>query len=107
MELKNRRVHFAGCTPNPDETWMKQIARNLTDCEDGFLNGTRYLLMDRDGKFCPAFRERIDIVGDHINQQIVTLGPSARRSDGRECRCHVAGDDSFDGGVEVLPRPNC
>ena len=31
MELKTRRVHFAGCTPNPDEAWMKQVARNLTD----------------------------------------------------------------------------
>ena len=57
MEVKTRRVDFAGCTTNPDETWMKQIARNLTDCEDGFLNDTDYLLMDRDGKFCPAFRE--------------------------------------------------
>ncbi len=57
MELKTRRVHFAGCTPNPDERWMKQIARNLTDTEDGFLNGKRYLLMDRDAKFCEAFRE--------------------------------------------------
>lgn len=56
MELATRRVYFAGCTTNPDETWMKQIARNLTDVEDGFLNGKRYLLMDRDGKFCPAFR---------------------------------------------------
>jgi len=36
---------------------MKQIAKDLTDCEDGFLNGTRYLLMDRNGKFSPAFRE--------------------------------------------------
>ena len=36
---------------------MKQIARNLTDAEDGFLQGTRYLLMDRDDKFCPAFRD--------------------------------------------------
>jgi putative transposase len=35
---------------------MRQIARNLTDC-DGFLQGKRYVLMDRDGKFCPAFRE--------------------------------------------------
>lgn len=34
---------------------MKQIARNLTDVFDGFLNGKRYLLIDRDGKFCPAF----------------------------------------------------
>ena len=23
MEIKTRRVHFAGCTPNPDEAWMK------------------------------------------------------------------------------------
>ena len=57
MEVATRRVHFAGCTPNPSEAWMKQIARNLTDAEDGFLNGKRYLIMDRDGKFCPAFRD--------------------------------------------------
>jgi putative transposase len=36
---------------------MKRIARNLTEAFDGFLNGGRYVLMDRDGKFCPAFRE--------------------------------------------------
>jgi len=57
MELKSRCVHFAGCTPNPNEVWMKQIAKNLTDIEDGFLKGKRYVLMDRDGAFCPAFRE--------------------------------------------------
>jgi transposase InsO family protein len=56
MELKTRRVHFVGCTPCPNEPWMRQIARNLTDC-DGFLRGKRYVLMDRDGKFCPTFRE--------------------------------------------------
>ena len=56
MELKTRRVHFAGCTTSPNELWMKQIARNLTDCEDGFLNGQRYLIMDRDSKFCASFR---------------------------------------------------
>ena len=57
MEVGTRRVHFAGCSTNPDELWMKQIARNLTDVFDGFLNRKRYVLMDRDGKFCPAFRE--------------------------------------------------
>jgi len=56
MELATRRVHFAGCTPNPDKLWMKQVAWNLTDAEGGFLIGKRYVLMDRDGKFCPAFR---------------------------------------------------
>jgi transposase InsO family protein len=57
MEVATRRVHFAGCTPNPDGLWMKQIARNLTDPFDGFINGIRYLLMDRDAKFSEAFRE--------------------------------------------------
>jgi len=57
MEVGTRLVHFAGCSTNPDELWMKQIARNLTDVFDGFLHGKRYVLMDRDGKFCPAFQE--------------------------------------------------
>ena len=34
MHLATRRVHFAGCTTNPDELWMKQIGRNLTGAED-------------------------------------------------------------------------
>jgi transposase InsO family protein len=57
MELKTRRVHFAGCTTSPHEAWMKQMARELTNCEDGFLNGKRYLIMDRDTKFCESFRQ--------------------------------------------------
>jgi len=57
MELKTRKVHFVGCTPNPTEDWMKHAARNLTDCEDGFLNGSTYLLMDRDSKFSRPFRD--------------------------------------------------
>ncbi len=60
MELKTRRVHFAGCTPNPKESWIKQVARNLTDPEDGFLKEKRYLVMDRDTKFCEAFREILE-----------------------------------------------
>ena len=56
MEVATRRVLFAGCTVNPNEDWMKQIARNLTNTFDGFLLGNRYLLMDRDSKLCEAFR---------------------------------------------------
>ena len=32
---------------------MKQIARNLTDVADGFLNAKRLLILDRDTKFSP------------------------------------------------------
>ena len=51
MELKTRRVHFAGCTTSPHESWMKQTARELTNCEDGFLQGKQHLITDRDTKF--------------------------------------------------------
>lgn len=63
MELKSRRVHFAGCTVNPNETWMQQVARELTNCEDGFLNGKQKLIMDRDTKFCESFRAFVEREG--------------------------------------------
>mgnify|MGYP001817916440 CR=1 FL=1 len=57
MELATRRVHFAGCTANPHDIWMKQMARNLTDPLDGFLLEKRYLILDRDTKFSEGFRK--------------------------------------------------
>ena len=51
IDLKTRRVHIAGSTPNPDEAFMAQIARNLTDAIDGFLLPHRFLICDRDTKF--------------------------------------------------------
>ena len=56
MKLKTRRVEIAGVTAQPCETWMKQIARNLTDPIDGFLLNTRYLILDRDSLYTAAFR---------------------------------------------------
>ena len=56
MELKTRRVKFAGCTTNPNEAWMKTIARELTNYEDGFLKDKKYLIMDRDATFSKSFR---------------------------------------------------
>ena len=40
MELKTRRVHFAGCVTTSDGgKSMQRMALNMTDCEDGFLTG--------------------------------------------------------------------
>lgn len=60
LELATRRVRFAGLTASPDGPWMTQIARNLTDCQDGFLNGKEYLLLDRDAKFTAAFMHLLE-----------------------------------------------
>ena len=59
LHLESRRVCVAGLTPYPDQQWMEQQARNVTMKDWGFLAQSRYLLHDRDGKFCPAFREVI------------------------------------------------
>src|SRR5262250_2138746 len=59
IHLETRRVSLVGFTPYPDQEWMEQQARNLTMEEWGSLRGCRYLLHDRDTKFCESFRELI------------------------------------------------
>ena len=61
IHLGSRRVCLAGMTPHPDEEWMQQMARNVTLEQWGFLGNCRYLLHDRDGKFCPSFDEIIEL----------------------------------------------
>jgi hypothetical protein len=56
IHLESRRVAIAGITVHPNETWMKQMARNATMDEHGALLGCRYLLHDRDTKFTRSFR---------------------------------------------------
>jgi transposase InsO family protein len=56
MKLKTRAVEIAGITSQPDEAWMTQVARNLTDARDGFLRGVQYLILDRDPLYTAAFR---------------------------------------------------
>ena len=63
MHLTTRRVHIAGITPHPNEPWMIQVARNVTMADVGFLSSSRYLIHDRDAKFCESFRDTIEGVG--------------------------------------------
>jgi transposase InsO family protein len=63
IHLESRNVYVAGMTPHPDETWMVQIAHNATMDVWGFLSRGRYLIHDRDGKFCSAFQQMIDGAG--------------------------------------------
>jgi len=65
MELKTRAVEIAGITCQPTEAWIRQIARNLTDAEDGFLLGVRYLVLDRDPLCTGAFRKFLKDSGVH------------------------------------------
>jgi putative transposase len=63
MRLKDRKIHIAGMTPNPNEAWMSQVARNLTDPENGFLKDGMMLLHDRDTKYTAHFRRLLNETG--------------------------------------------
>ena len=63
IDLKTRRVEIARIIQQPEKAWMSQIARNLTDSEDGFLNGYGYLIHDRDPLFTKSFRETLGSSG--------------------------------------------
>jgi putative transposase len=56
LHLESRRVSVAGITRHPDQEWMDQIARSATQETWGYLDGCRYVLHDRDTKFCASFR---------------------------------------------------
>ena len=61
IHLGSRKVWLAGITPHPDEEWMQQMARNATLEQWGFLGNCRYLLHDRDSKFCSSFDEILEM----------------------------------------------
>ena len=60
IRLESRHVEVAGITQHPNEAWMKQIARNVAMDEWGFLDNCRYLIHDRDTKYCQSFRDIIE-----------------------------------------------
>jgi transposase InsO family protein len=55
IELSTRKVEIAGIAPVANGLWMSQIARNLTDSEDGILTAKQYLIHDRDPLFTAEF----------------------------------------------------
>ena len=50
-------------TPNPNQPWMIQIARNVTMEDLGFLTNGQSLIHDRDGKYCSSFRKTLEATG--------------------------------------------
>jgi hypothetical protein len=80
LDIGSRSVHIAGITPHPDNLWMTQIARNITDVDDGFLRGKQYLILDRDAKYSDEFRNVLVREGIHVFRLPPRSPNSANRS---------------------------
>ena len=130
MHVETRRVVIAGLTPFPSESWMTQTARNLTMADEGFLVDHRYLIRDRDGKFCPAFdatlrdggvtpvrlpprspnlnphAERwVRSVKDECLSKLILFGEPALRTALREYVAHFHGERNHQGRDNLLLFP--
>jgi putative transposase len=97
IHLESRRVDIAGITIQPDEPWMKQMARNATMEGCGILRDCRYLLHDRDTKYTRSFRAIV------ASSRVEPLALPAR-SPNFECLCGALGQVG-EGGVLVQGDP--
>ena len=55
IELGSRRISLSPSTAHPDSAWVTQQARNLALDHDGHSPAIRFLIRDRDAKFCGLF----------------------------------------------------
>jgi putative transposase len=66
ISLADRVVSVAGITTGPHESWMLQIARNITEEQSGALHSKRYLIIDRDAKYSSQFRRLLRDSGTKV-----------------------------------------
>jgi transposase InsO family protein len=82
IRLATQEVKIVGIVPEPYNTWMKHIARNLTEGFDGFLNGYKYLIHDRASCFSKSFRavlENSDVKPIRLPRKSPNLNSFAER----------------------------
>src|ERR1017187_10880070 len=65
IHVRTRRIVLGGMSQNPNEPWMKQIARNVTGWE-GELVGAHYLIHDRDSKYTQSFDQILNAAGTAV-----------------------------------------
>jgi putative transposase len=66
IELDTRRVHLAGVTATPTGSWITQQARNVLLALEEQGRRVRFLLRDRDAKFCRSFDDVFRAEGAEI-----------------------------------------
>jgi transposase InsO family protein len=130
IELHSRRVHLLGSTPHPDEAFIVQTMRHLTDV-DGVLRAGSVLICDRDRKWshavehflgtagvrvirtpyrapnCNAYAERfVRSVKEECLNRVIPFGERHLRRTLADFMIHYHGERNHQGiGNELIDRP--
>jgi tetratricopeptide (TPR) repeat protein len=93
IHLESRRICLAGVTFHPDQEWMEQMARNVTMEDSCFLINRKYLLHDRDSKYCSSFRQVIEalFVGKVDNSDVEDVLKGVQLSNSNPSTMHTLG----------------
>ena len=83
IDLASRRVEIGGVARPANGLWVSQVARNVSDAEEAFLTGRRYLIHDRDPLFTAEFLEILEATG----VQSVKLPPRSPNLNAHAERC--------------------
>jgi len=130
IHLKTRRVVIGGVSENPDGSWVTQITRNVTSCDEPMANA-RYLIHDRDPKYCSKFRNLLKSSGieplklparspnlnafaerwvrsikDECISQLVLFGEKSLRHVLKEYMAHYHAERNHQGIENVIPFPD-
>jgi transposase InsO family protein len=130
IHVHSRKIVLGGIGENPNESWMKQVARNVTS-SDGPLVGARYLIHDRDAKYTQSFDQILKAAGTaavklppqspNLNafaerfvksiktecvEQFVLFGEDALRHVIREYLAHYHAERNHQGIANVIPFPD-
>ena len=68
IDVASRRVQIVGSTLHPHEMFMQQVARTMTDADEGQLVQHRVLICDRDTKWSAPVRARLGEAGVRVVQ---------------------------------------
>jgi hypothetical protein len=121
LHLETRQVTIAGITDQPEESWMQQMARNVTFAGEGCLSLSqgRYLLHDRDAKYGASFRETLAAGGvkclrlpprspnlkEECLSKLILFGEGSLRRALREFEAHYHGERNHQGKGNVVLFP--
>jgi putative transposase len=95
---RTRRIHIAGCTPNPDSAWVSQQARNFSMFIREHPGKTRFLIHDQDASFQP-----FDSILETDDIEIVKTPPGAPQCNAFAERFVREARETLDSLILIVP----